>query len=335
MGTVERRRFLIAAGAVVAAPLARSQQAGRTYRVAIVLAVSPLAEMSGPDPAHPITRAIVHELRSLGYVEGQNLILERRSAEGKPERYPDIMAEVLRVGTDVLVVANPPSLVHAAKAATNSVPIVVINYSTPVEHGLAASLARPGGNITGTTGGTGWENDVKRLALLKEALPAVSRVAYLAPRQFWDEPAAQSVRRAAASLGIELLPVAHLPADVNASFLAVERQRPDALFVAPSSEAFAQREELPRLALKARLPSSYGLRLHAEAGGLMSYGVDFAEFNRRIAHYVDKILKGARPGDLPMEQPTKFELVVNVKTAKALGLTISPSVLFRADRVIE
>jgi putative tryptophan/tyrosine transport system substrate-binding protein len=170
--------------------------------------------------------------------------------------------------------------------------------------------------------------------LLKEALPGISRVAYLAPRQFWEGPAAQPVQQAAASMGIELLPVEHR-ADAGASFLGVERQRPDALFVAPSSPAFAQREELPRLALKARLPSSFGLRQHAQAGGLMSYGVDFAEFNRRIAHYVVKILKGAKPGDLPMEQPTKFELVVNLKTAKALGLGLAPSVLSRADRVIE
>ncbi len=322
------------AGAIAAPRLASAQPARKPHRVAIVLAFSPLAEMAGPNPVHPITRAIVHELRSLGYVEGRNLILERRSAEGKPERYAGIMAELVRAGTDVMVVASERSLVHAAKAATASVPIVLINYPTPVEHGFAASLARPGGNITGTTGGTGWENDAKRLALLKEALPAVSRVAYLAPKEFWDGPAARPVQQAAASMGIELLPVEHL-ADAEASFAAVERQRPAALFVAPSSPSFAQREELPRLALKARLPSSFGLRLHAEAGGLMSYGIDFPEFNRRVAHFVDKILKGARPGDLPMEQPTKFELVVNLKTAQALGVTIAPAVLLRADRLIE
>lgn len=332
---VRRRQFLIAAGALLAAPWRASAQLGKKpHRVAIVLAISPLAEMAGPDPVHPITRAIVHELRSLGYIEGRNLTLKRRSAEGKPERYPAIIAELLADQTDVLVLAGERSLVRAAKRATARVPIVLINYPTPVEHGFAASLARPGGNITGTTGGTGWENDAKRLALLKEALPAISRVAYLAPRQFWEGSAAQSVQRAAASLGIELLPVEHL-ADARASFLAVERQRPAALFVAPSSPAFAQREELPRLALKARLPSSFGLRLHAEAGGLMAYGVDFTEFNRRIAHFVDRILKGAEPGDLPMEQPTKFELVVNLGTAKAIGVTIVPSVLRRADRVIE
>lgn len=330
-----RMRQAVAAAALLASPfLLCAQPVAQTHRVAIVLAFSPLTEMAGPNPVHPITRAIVHELRLLGYAEGRNLILERRSAEGKPERYAGIMAELVRAGTDVMVVASERSLVRAAQVATTSVPIVLINYPTPVEHGFAASLARPGGNITGTTGGTGWENDAKRLALLKEALPAVSRVAYLAPKQFWEGPAAQPVRRAAASLGIEVLPVEHL-ADANASFAAVERQRPAALFVAPSSPAFAQREELPRLALKARLPSSFGLRLYAEAGGLMSYGIDFPEFNRRVAHFVDKILKGARPGDLPMEQPTKFELVVNLKTAKAIGVTIAPAVMLRADRVIE
>jgi putative ABC transport system substrate-binding protein len=322
-------------GVLLAAPqLASAQPAQKPHRVAIVLAISPVAEMAGSNPVHPITRAIVHELRALGYVEGRNLILERRSAQGKPDRYSSIIAELLASPLDALVLAGERSLIQAAKAATAGVPIVLINYPTPVEHGFAASLARPGGNITGTTGGTGWENDAKRLALLKEALPAISRVAYLAPKQFWEGPAAAPVQRAAASIGIELLPVEHL-ADAEASFLAVERQRPAALFVAPSSPAFAQREVLPRLALKARLPSSFGLRQHAQAGGLMSYGVDFAEFNRRIAHYVDKILKGARPGDLPMEQPTKFELVVNLKTAQALGVTITPAVLQRADRVIE
>ena len=331
---VDRRRFLVGALALAGAPPSRGQPAGGTYRVAIVLAISPLAEMAGPNPVHPITRAVVHELRTLGYVEGRNLSLERRSAEGKPERYRSIIAELLAGRTDVLVLAGERALIRAAQAATSSVPMVLINYPTPVEDGFAASLARPGGNITGTTGGTGWENDAKRLGLLKEALPALSRVAYLAPRRFWEGPAAQSMRGAAGSLGIEVLPVEHL-ADAEATFAAVERLRPEALFVAPSSPAFAQREELPRLALEARLPSSFGLRLHAEAGGLMSYGVDFPEFNRRIAHFVDKILKGARPGDLPMEQPTKFELVVNLRTAKAIGVTIAPAVLARADRVIQ
>lgn len=311
-----------------------AQQTAGVNRVALVLAVSPLAEMQGPDPAHPISRAILHELRKLGYEEGRNLALERRSAEGKPERYPGIMAELVRGGSDVLVLAGEPLLVRAARAATSTVPIVVINYRTPVADGLAASLARPGGNITGTTGETGWENDMKRLALLKEALPAVTRVAYLAPKPFWATRAARSVHDAAASMGIELLPVEHV-ADADAAFAAVKRQRPGALFVAPSSLAFAQREQLPQLALEAGLPSSFGLRLHAEAGGLMAYGVDFNEFNRRIAHYVDKILKGAAPGDLPMERPTKFELVLNLRTAKAMGVTIAPSVLLRADRVIE
>lgn len=329
-----RRHFVAGALGFFAARLAQAQGPARRYRVAIVLAISPLAEMVGPNPIHPITRAIVHELRALGYGEGENLILERRSAEGHPERYPAIMSELLRAGVDVLVLAGDPQLVGAARAATRSAPIVVINYRTPVEHGLAASLARPGGNITGTTGQTGWENDAKRLALLKEALPSVSRVAYLAPSQFWEGPGADSMRRAAAAVGIELLAIRHI-VDLDATFADIERRDAHALFIAPSSIAFAQRQQLPQLALKARLPTSFGLQLHAENGGLMAYGVDFNEFNRRIAHYVDKILKGAEPGVLPMEQPTKFELVVNLRTAKALGLTIAPSILLRADRVIE
>lgn len=277
---VDRRCFLIGALALAGAPPSRGQPAGRTYRVAIVLTTSPIAEMLGDNPAHPLTRAILHDLRKLGYVEGRNLIFDRRD-------------------------------------------------------GLVETLARPGGNITGLTGSTGWEEDAKRLELFKDLVPKISRVAYLAPKAFWNGPQAEPVRRSAGALGIELVPTEQHPTDPAVSFDRIAQQKVDAVFVAPSSTSFAQREQLGLLALKARLPSSFGYSRMVETGGLMSYSTNIVEELREISTYVDRILKGAKAGDLPMEQPTKFELVVNLRTAKAIGVTIAPAVLARADRVIQ
>jgi len=335
MGKIGRRYFLIAAGAFIAAPMARAQQAGRTYRVAIVLTTSPIAEMLGDNPAHPLTRAILHDLRKLGYVEGRNLIFDRRSAEGRPERYAEIVADLVRLNTDVMILSGQRELARAAQLATRRIPILLLSYNRAVEDGLVETLARPGGNITGLTGSTGWEEDAKRLELFKDLVPKISRVAYLAPKAFWNGPQAEPVRRSASALGIELVPTEQHPTDPVVSFTRIAQQKVDAVFVAPSSTSFAQREQLGLLALKARLPSSFGYSRMVETGGLMSYSTNIVEEIRKISTYVDRILKGAKAGDLPMEQPTKFELVVNLKTAKALGLTLAPSVLSRADRVIE
>ncbi len=332
---MDRRAFITGGLALLAPPLAAdAQQAGKVYRVALVFTTSPASEMAGPDPVHPAARAFLHGLRSLGYMEGQNLIFERRSAEGKFERFGDILAELIRLKTDVIVTVGNP-MTGRAKAMTTTVPIVVANSASPVEQGLVASLARPGGNITGLTVNAGPEIEAKRLELLKEALPKISRVAFLGMKAEWKGPSAETVRAAALALGVRLIDAEHTPTEYSDAFAIITRERPDALFVADSPPNFAHRRLIVEFAAKARLAGTYPRREFVEAGGLMSYGVSTPDLFRRAATYVDKIIKGAKPADLPVEQPTKFELVINIKTAKALGLTIPQSVLYRADEVIQ
>ena len=320
---------------ILLAPLAAdAQPAGKVYRVGLILTTSPVSEMAGPEPVHPPTRAFLHTLRSLGYVEGQNLVFERRSAEGKFERFTEIVAELVRLKTDVIVTVSTP-LAQAAKQVTTTVPIVMAISLSPVEAGVVASLARPGGNITGLTTNTGPEIEGKRLELLKDALPKISRVAYLRMKTDWEGPTGESVKAAAKALNVTLLHAEHTPNEYSSAFAVIARQRPDALLVTDSPPAYAHRRLIVEFAVKNRLPGMYPWREPVEAGGLMSYGVSVSDLFRRAAGYVDKILKGAKPADLPIEQPTKFELVINLKTAKALGLTIPQSILIRADEVIQ
>lgn len=328
-------RALMAAGALGTAVLAAAQEAPRSYRVAVVLTTSPVAEMAGPDPAHPTVRGLVHELRALGYVEGRNFALERRSAEGKPETYPGIIAELIGLRTDVIVTAGGSAHFKRVKGLWDAVPVVMLGGDDPVAHGFAASLAHPGGNLTGLLVVTGPEHSAKRLQLLKEAIPTLSRVAYLSTRGVWEGPISRAIREAAPALDIELLHAEHRPVDLDATFAAIERMRPGALFVSLGAESFGQRRQIVRFATQARLPASYPFTPMAEDGGLMSYSVSVSGLGRGAARYVDKILKGARPGDLPIEAPTTFELVINLRTARALGLTIPRAVLLQADRLIE
>jgi putative ABC transport system substrate-binding protein len=275
-------------------------------------------------------------LRDLGWVEGQNLIIEYRWAEGKVERLPDLAADLVRRKVDVIV-APAGSSALAAKNATSSIPIVMIFPSNPVEMGLVASLSRPGGNITGTTFTSGPEIFGKQLQILKETIPRASRVAVL-----WN-PADPSfatqkseVEGATRSLGIRLqIAEARGPEEFDSAFAAMARERAHALLVGGTSTFLVHRTRIAELAVKGRLPTMCNFREIVEAGGLMSYAVNMRDFVGRAAGYVDKILKGAKPADLPIEQPTKFELVINLKTAKALGLTIPQSVLGRADEVIQ
>jgi len=326
--------ILFLALGVLGAPIdTPAQQPGKVYRVGLILTTSPLSEMAGSNPVHPLIRAFLHALRSLGYVEGQNLVFERRSAEGKFERFAEIVAELVRLKTDVIVTATNP-LTQAAKQVTTAVPIVMAASVSPVEAGLVASLARPGRNITGLTANTGPEIEGKRLEVLMDALPRISRVAYLGMKTDWEGPSGESVKAAAKALNVTLLHAQHTPNEYAGAFALIARQRPDALLVASSPPAYAHRRPIVEFAVKNRLPSTYAYREFVDAGGLMSYGVSLPDLFRRAAGYVDKILKGAKPADLPIEQPTKFELVINLKTAKALGLTIPPSVLVRADEVI-
>jgi putative ABC transport system substrate-binding protein len=332
---LKRRDFItLLSGAAAAWPFAaRAQQTGRVYRVALVFTTSPVSELVGADPIHPLARSFVQSLRTLGYVQGQNLELEHRSAEGKFERFPAIMRELVAIKTDVIVtVANP--MTRAAKDVTGTVPIVMAYSVSPVEQGVVQSLNRPGGNVTGLSMNVGSEIPGKQLQLLKELIPRNSRVAFLYSKE-QEAEGVQSGEAAAAKLGITLLPAEHTPTDYSNAFALIMREHPDALMVGPSAVNVANRHLLVEFATQMRLPAIYATREFINIGGLISYGVDFHDLFRRAARYVDKILRGANPGELPVEQPTKFALVINLKTAKALGLDVPDRLLALADEVIE
>ena len=310
--------------ALLAAPLAtEAQQAGKVYRVGL------LRDGSPPDPN---VEAFRQGLRELGYVEGQNIAIEYRWAEGKRDRLPGLAAELVALKVDLIVTAGT-TVTRAAKQATGTIPIVMAAIGDPVAAGLVASLAHPGGNITGLSI-LGPELAGKRLQLLKELLPGLSRVAVLStlgnPHNALEF---QWVRVAAQALGVELELLELRDPDELES--AVNRVRPDALVTLSDPALFDHRSRVVNLAAAGRLPAIYEHREYVAAGGLMSYARSQSDLHRRAAAYVDKILKGAKPADLSIEQPTKFELVINLKTAKALGLTIPQSLFVLADRVIE
>ncbi len=334
---MNRRMFIVGVGAFAAIPLAAgAQQQGRVYRVGLIFTTSPVSEMAGSEPSNSSARAFVHGLRALGYREGQNLVLERRSAEGKFERFPDIVAELVALKADVIVIVGHQMLALAAKKVTTAVPIVAANtFFDPVESGLVATLARPGGNITGLTAVAGPEIEGKRMELLKTALPKIRRVAFLGMRTDWDDKFGKSIQAAARLLGVTLLHAVHTPNEYADAFAMIIRERPDAMLVANTPSNFGHLRLIVDFTTKSRLPSMYSRRDYVEAGGFMSYGADVLDLYHRAATFVDKILKGAKPSDLPMEQPTRFELSINLKTAKALGLTIPQSLLLRADQVIK
>ena len=284
---------------------------------------------------NPYPEAFRQGLSELGYVEGQTIAIEYRFAEGRPERLPALAADLVRLKVDVIVTGAPPAP-EAAKQATSTIPIVFAVSGDPVAAGLVASLARPGGNITGLAN-LAQEVVGKQLELLKEVAPKVSRVAVLQnPSNHVHPFVLRQAEGAARALGLQLqILEARTPAEIDAAFAAMRSQRAGGVLVLRDGLFLAQRTQIAALAAKSRLPAVYGLREHAEAGGLMAYGANVLLMYRRAATYVDKILKGAKPADLPVEQPTKFELVVNLKTARGLGLTIPQSILVRADRVIQ
>ena len=296
--------------------------------------------LSNTDRAGESTRseAIRRALRELGYIEGQNIAIEYRYTEGKVDRAPELAAELAHLKVDIIVVAGGNRIILAAKNATKTIPIVMVGVGVdPVEAGLVESLARPGGNVTGITNLTG-ELGGKRLELLKEAVPKLARVAV-----FYDPAARVSAHEvkevlpvAARALRLTIQPWEVRDTDgFDRVFAAMGRQRPDGLYALGSPLINTNRKRIVGFALKSRLPSMYISREDVEAGGLMSYGADLADSYRRVAYFVDRILKGAKPADLPVEQPTKFELVINLKTAKQIGLTIPPEVLARASRLIK
>ena len=309
---------------------AEAQQAAKVARMGI-LTINRAA-------APHLTEAFLQGLRDLGYVEGRNVAIEYRDAGGKVDRLPALAAELVALKVDVIMAGSTP-LALAAKQATRSIPIVFLSSGDPVADGLVTSLARAGGNVTGLSSLTP-ERVGKCLELLTQAVPGVSRVAVLwqpgAVGERTEKDTLKGAEVAARALGVRLQFVeARGPADIDRAFSDMTRARAGALAVWTTSMFVAERRRLVALAAKNRLPGVYTLREFVDAGGLMSYGHSQADLNRRAATYVDKILKGAKPADLPVEQPTKFELVINLKTAKALGLTIPPSLLARADHVVE
>jgi putative ABC transport system substrate-binding protein len=284
----------------------------------------------------PLLDAFRQGLRELGWVEGQNIVIDYRFAEGRFDRLPDLAVELVQLKVDIIV-AQPTPAAAAAKNATKTIPIVMISVGDPVGLGLIASLARPGGNVTGSSYSVGLEITGKLLELLKETVPKARRVAILSnPANPAHPLAIREVSVAARSLGVQLqLLEARGPNEFDGAFAAMAKERVGALLVVADGLFILHRARLADLAARSRLPAIYGYREHVEVGGLMSYGSSTRDLYRRSATFVDKILKGAKPADLPVEQPTKFELVINLQTAKALGLTIPPSLLGRADEVIQ
>jgi putative tryptophan/tyrosine transport system substrate-binding protein len=302
--------------------------------------VARIGYLSNSEPARESGRAeaIRLALRELGFIEGQNIAFEYRYAEGKLDRLPELAAELVRLKVDIVVVAGGVIPLRAAKNATKTIPIVMVGTGLdPVKAGLVDSLARPGGNVTGLTL-LATELDGKRLELLKEAVPKLARVAVLYdPVNPSSGLALKEVLPVAArSLRLTVHPWEVRTADdFDRVFAALNKERPDGLQVLGGGLMSANQKRIAGFALKNRLPSMWNNRRNVEAGGLMSYGADLADSYRRVAYYVDRILKGAKPADLPVEQPTKFEFVINLKTAKQIGLTIPQSMLYRADKVIK
>jgi len=314
---------------LLAAPLAvEAQVPAKVFRIGFLATNTPAATA-------PRLEAFRQGLRDLGYVEGRNIAIEYRWAEGRVERLPDFAVELVGLKVDVIVALSTPDAL-AAKKATRTIPIVFVTAGDPVGSGLVAGIARPGGNVTGLSL-LAPEIVARQLQLLKEAVPKVSRVAVLSnPANPYTALLVKETEAAARSLGVRVQLVGVRGADaLDDAFSAIAKERPGALFVLFDPLLFGQRTRIAEFANKNRLPAMYAHREYAEAGGLMAYGSDLRDNFRRAATYVDKILRGAKPADLPVEQPTKFELVINLKTAKALGLTIPPSLLQRADEVIQ
>jgi putative ABC transport system substrate-binding protein len=329
---MDRRRFLLTsvASALAAPTAAVAQQATGIGRIGL------LAPGSASDSRIPFRLGAFRQgLRELGYVEGQNIVIESRWAEGRYDRLPQLAAELVRLKVDLIVTYAPPAI-QAAKEATGTIPIVMAGIIDPVATGLVASLSRPGGNITGLSL-MAPELVGKQLEVLKECLPRIARVALLGnPGNAGTAPQVRHAQDAARALGIQLLPMeARGPSDIDKAFMTMSKEAVGAVIILIDVVLGDHRTRIADLAATHRLPVVYGVTDFVEAGGLMAYGPSFSDNWRRAAIYVDKILKGAKPGDLPIEQPTRFELIVNQRTAKVLGLTIPPSLLLRADHVIE
>jgi putative ABC transport system substrate-binding protein len=331
---MDRRAFIgsLVLGTTLGVPdVTRAQPARKVYRIGILSSSGTTSEMVGPQPRSPFGNALLRGLRELGYVYGEHFVTEPRGADGKPERFSNLVAELVRLQVDVIVAPGP--ILPALKQATSTIPVVMTGTGDPVAQGFVQSLGRPGGNFTGlslqSTDITG-----KRLELLKELVPGAAPVAIL-----WDRASLTSWQTAAAAArerGWKLLSLEIRDAgEIERAFQAATDARAGSLLGLTSGLLFPHARRIAELAARSRLPAMYQFRFYVEAGGLISYSADLVEIYRRAAVFVDKILKGSKPGDLPVEQPTKFELVINLKAAKALGLAIPQVILSRADEVIQ
>ncbi len=330
---MNRRAFLAAtAGSLLAAPLAvKAQQPRKVWRIGVLGFAPTTADMVGPDPKNAFTKALLLGLRELGYVYGQHFVTEPRGAEGKRDAYPGLVADLIRLQVDVIVSVG--AALQSLKQATSTIPIVIAGAADPVSSGYAKSLGRPGGNFTGLSFQF-LEMIGKRLELLKQLVPTAAPVAVL-----WDllYPPGWEAAQATARQGkwkLLSLPLRDV-GEIDQAFMSATKARAGAVLVAAGQTLDPHPRRVAELAAKSRLPAMYHHRYYVEAGGLACYAPNLTEIWRAAAKFVDKILKGAKPGDLPIEQPTKFEFVINRTTAKALGLTIPPSLLQRADQVIE
>lgn len=322
-------RLLFVIAGIALSPLdAPAQATAKVYRIGVL-------SMTSPDLRSPNQIAFFEELRVRGYVEGQNLVVERRNAAGRVDVLPALARELVALRPDLIVAATPPPS-RAAKEATSTIPIVIIGVADPVGLGLAASLAHPGGNVTGLTTLVSGHLAAKGMQLLHEMVPSAKRIAVLVnPINEMHRLVRQEVSQAALQIGVELqFHQARTTDEIEPALQAAVADRAEALMVIGDSLFNSPPATLPQLVARIRLPAIYLLRTQVEAGGLMSYGPDFVDMSRRLAGYVDRILKGANPGDLPIEQPTRFQVVINRKTAKSLGLAIPRSLLLSAE-VIE
>jgi putative tryptophan/tyrosine transport system substrate-binding protein len=326
-----RRMFIVslASGLLGSARAVEAQQAGKVYRIGFLEAGAPSANQHFLD-------AFKRGLRELGYVEGQNVVIEERWAEGQNDRFPALVAELIQLRVDLLVVTSTSGAV-AAKTAATTIPIVFVGAADPVGNGLVASLGRPGANLTGFSQGDDLGIGGKRLAFLKEAVPKLAQVAVLwNPTARGLENRLKEIHGPAATLKVTLKAFEVREASqLDGVFAAIARARVDGLAVLTDPLTLRHRTSIVNFAAKSRLPAVYGFGEFARAGGLMVYGANIPDLFRRAALYADRILKGARPADLPVEEPTKFELVINLKAAKAIGLTVPQSLLARADEIIQ
>ncbi len=324
----EKIAWLLATVLLTAVSLAEAQQPKRIPQIGYLSYGSVEIEKSW-------LAVLQQGLRELGYVEGKNIVIEQRHAAGRSEKLPELLAELIRLKVDVLIAAGDPAA-HAAKEATSAIPIVMVSSPDPVGTGLIASLAHPGGNVTGLSD---FHAGVitKRFEVLKDVVPLMSRVAVLLnPANRSNTLQLKDIQATAPAFRVTIISLeVKGPDDMDDTFARIGKERPGALLVVGDKLFATHQKRIFEFVGKSRLPAIYSQRGYVDAGGLMSYGSNFADQYRRVATYVDKILKGAKPADLPVEQPTKFELVVNLKAAKQIGLTVPPSVLFRADKVIK